>query len=117
MRSRLPLVISITALVVALLGWTGIGEATRNALVPKNSVGSAQIKNRSIKPVDLAASTKRNLKGKRGPQGPQGSQGPRGPAGRAGSDANLKGCVNSNFDDVESFMRTGTRPFFFPTTC
>jgi hypothetical protein len=54
MRQRLPLILSITALIVAMLGWTGVGEATRNALVPKkNSVGTKQIKNRSILMKDL----------------------------------------------------------------
>ena len=54
MRQRLPLILSITALIVAMLGWTGVGEATRNALVPKkNSVGTKQIKNRLILMKDL----------------------------------------------------------------
>lgn len=57
MKQRLPLILSITALVVALLGWTGVGEATRNALVPKNSVGPAQIKKKAVKSKHLAPGT------------------------------------------------------------
>jgi len=61
MKQRLPLILSITALVVALLGWTGVGEATRNALVPKNSVGPAQIKKKAVKSKHLAPGTVFNL--------------------------------------------------------
>ena len=63
MRQRLPIVLSITALVVALLGWTPVGEAGRNFFLPKNSVGkreieknavgSSEIINKSIKRKDL----------------------------------------------------------------
>ncbi len=48
MRDRLPIIISVTALVVAVLGTTPIGQAAYNAVVPNNSVGSAQLKDNSV---------------------------------------------------------------------
>ena len=91
------------------------GKASVYVTLPKNSVGSKQIRNGQVKPVDLAASTKRNLKGKRGPQGPQGSQGsqgpqgaqgPRGQAGAPGSDANLPFGFESDMTNLKN--RVGT---------
>jgi len=85
MRQRLPLILSITALIVAMLGWTGVGEATRNALVPKkNSVGTQHIKNGSIKMEDLAADTQQALRGERGKKGKSGAKGDRGEKGQPG---------------------------------
>ena len=85
MRQRLPLILSITALIVAMLGWTGVGEATRNALVPKkNSVGTQHIKNGSILMEDLAADTQQALRGDRGKKGKPGAKGDRGAKGQLG---------------------------------
>jgi hypothetical protein len=64
------------------LGGTSI--AAVNAL-PKNSVGSAQIKNGAIQKVDLAKRTVSSLRGLRGTRGLQGPAGPQGPAGTAGA--------------------------------
>ena len=47
MRNRWPVVLSITALLVALLGSTPVGEAALNAL-PRNSVGPLQLKNDAV---------------------------------------------------------------------
>jgi hypothetical protein len=44
MSSRLQSALSVTALVVAVLGWTPLGEATRNAVFPANSVGTDQLR-------------------------------------------------------------------------
>lgn len=107
--------IAITALLVAL-GGTSYAAIT---LAP-NTVGSAQIKNRSVRPVDLAAKarplgatqlrqaieqvvtdpttglqiTVKSEKGDTGPQGPVGSQGEQGPAGPKG-DTGAKGETGS----------------------
>jgi hypothetical protein len=64
------------------LGGTSI--AAVNAL-PKNSVGSAQIKNGAIQKVDLAKRTVSSLRGLRGLRGLQGPAGPAGPAGQTGA--------------------------------
>jgi hypothetical protein len=86
MKPRLPVILSITALVVAVLGATPLGEAAREQLVPRASVGTAQlranavvsskVRNRSLLAVDF----------RRGqlPAGPAGPQGPVGPAGQTG---------------------------------
>lgn len=59
MRQRLPLVLSITALAVVLFGSTPIGEAAEEAvsqLVPRNSVGTAQLKRNAVGTLQLKRS-------------------------------------------------------------
>lgn len=90
MKPRLPVILSITALVVAVLGSTPLGEAAREQLVPRASVGTAQlranavvsskVRNRSLLAVDF-----RRGQLPAGPAGPAGPQGPVGPAGQAGA--------------------------------
>jgi hypothetical protein len=99
MRERLPLVISITALVIAVLGTTPLGEAAYNAIVPPNSVGAIQlrnaavtnaklrgdavtsgkVKNRSLKAIDFAPGQL-----PAGPPGPKGDKGDKGTKGDKG---------------------------------
>jgi len=95
---RLPLVLSITALVVAVLGATPIGHAAKGLLLPANSVGTAQLKKDAVTAVKvkdgslLAADFKRGQlpegaagpAGPAGPQGPAGAQGPKGDKGDRG---------------------------------
>jgi hypothetical protein len=90
MRERLPLVLSATALVVALLGVTPLGEAAGNAvrvaLFAKNAGKVNGIKaSRRPKPgqlVPLGPSGQfPESVAPRGPQGPRGETGPQGPAG------------------------------------
>jgi hypothetical protein len=68
--------ISVLALFVALAG-TGYAAAT----LPRNSVGSAQVIDGSLKRRDLADKTLATLKGAQGPAGATGAAGPSGPAG------------------------------------
>jgi hypothetical protein len=44
MSERLRTALSVTALVVAVLGWSPLGEAAREAAFPPNSVGTDQLK-------------------------------------------------------------------------
>jgi hypothetical protein len=74
-------VISAIALFV-VLGGTSYAAVTK--LVPRNSVGSAQVINGSLQTGDLSKKARAALKGNRGPQGPQGAQGAGGPAGATG---------------------------------
>jgi Collagen triple helix repeat (20 copies) len=74
--------VAYIALFFALCG-TSYGAAA--SLLPKNSVGSAQVVNGSLQRVDLSAATVRALHGARGTIGPQGIQGPQGPAGAQGA--------------------------------
>jgi len=53
MRDRLPTVFSITALVVAVLGGTPLGRAAYDVVVPKNSVGTAQLKRGAVGTLQL----------------------------------------------------------------
>jgi hypothetical protein len=109
MRERLPLILSATALLVAVLG-TPIGEAAYNAVAPSN-VGTAQLRNNSITAAKLRKGSVTNAKlrgdavtsgkvknrslkaidfrqgqlpaGPRGPKGQKGDKGDRGPRGAA----------------------------------
>ena len=78
------LIVSVLALVVAL---GGVGYAA--SVLPKNSVGTKQLKQNAVvskKVKDFSLLAKDFKKGQipPGPQGPQGSQGPQGPQGAAG---------------------------------
>lgn len=73
---------ALLALFVAL---GGTAVAASNALVPKNSVGSAQVINGSLQKTDLSGKAITALRGNRGVQGPIGIPGPPGPAGPAGT--------------------------------
>jgi hypothetical protein len=53
-RGRLPIVLSVTALVVAVLGFTPLGEAGRKFVLPNNVVGAAKIKAKAVKTGKLA---------------------------------------------------------------
>jgi hypothetical protein len=99
MRDRLPIILSSTALLVALFGATPLGEAAYNAVVPKNSVGAQQlrkgavtnakirgdavtsgkVKNRSLRAIDFAVGQL-----PAGPAGPPGSKGSKGEKGDIG---------------------------------
>jgi len=74
--------VAYAALFFALCG-TGYGAAL--TLLPKNSVGSAQVINGSLKKVDLSGSAVAALRGARGRGGRQGIQGPQGPPGERGA--------------------------------
>ena len=95
MRDRLPMIVSITALLVALFGITPLGEAAYDAVVPRNSVGTLQLQRNAVKAAKIAPSAIRtghvldgsllsaDFKAGQIPQGPEGRQGrPR----RAGCD-------------------------------
>jgi hypothetical protein len=96
MRNRLPMIFSITALLVAVLGSTPLGEAAHNAVVPKNSVGTPQLKRNAVKAAKIAPNAVRtghvldgsllsaDFKPGQIPQGPKGDKGDKGDAGSAG---------------------------------
>lgn len=76
-RPSPALVVACIALAVAL---GGTSVAAVKVLAPRNSVGSAQVINKSLLPIDF----KTPPKGARGPVGPAGPAGPAGAAGAAG---------------------------------
>jgi hypothetical protein len=49
--------------------------------LPRNSVGTAQLRRGAVHKVDIAPTTVKSLKGAKGDPGPQGPGGPQGPAG------------------------------------
>jgi hypothetical protein len=102
MRDRLPLIFSTTALLVAVLGATPLGEAAYNQVVPRNSVGTLQLKRNAVTSSKLAPNTVRTGQvvnaslladdfkpgqlpaGPKGDKGNKGDKGDRGPAGSVG---------------------------------
>ena len=104
MKHRLPLILSATALLVALLGSTPLGEAARNAIPPfarkanfaTNAGAVNGIKASRFARAGYLVALRSNGKfpvsvgqvgpqGPAGPAGPAGSAGPAGPAGAAGA--------------------------------
>ena len=106
MSSRGSSVLSITALFVAVLGWTPVGDAAREAVFPPNSVGTTQlrtnavtspkIRNGSVTAIDIqkaaisAAHVRpggllaSNFKAGQLPAGPKGEKGDKGDRGVQG---------------------------------
>lgn len=82
MKNRWPVVLSVTALVVAVLGATPVGEAALNAL-PRNSVGPLQLKTNAVTSVKVKNGSLLRADFRAG-QIPAGAAGPAGPAGAQG---------------------------------
>jgi hypothetical protein len=104
-------VIASVALLVALSG-----TSYAALVLPANSVGSKQIKNRSIQPVDLGRKAVASLGGRRGrpgPTGPQGIQGPQGVQGEPGPKGDTGSVDTSNFytksESDSRFLGTGAK--------
>jgi hypothetical protein len=110
-RPSPALVISLVALFVAL-GGTGYAALA----IPKNSVGSPQIVNHSVRTADLSRKAVAALRGDRGPSGPAGPQGPageRGPAGEKGA-AGAAGTARAYAEvdnSTPSFVTARTKNF------
>jgi len=103
-RPSPAMVVACLALLVAL---TGTGVAAVSQIVPRNSVGSAQlksnavvsakVKNRSLLALDFkAGQLPAGPPGAAGPAGPAGAAGPAGPAGPAGTVTRLTAVVNAS---------------------
>jgi hypothetical protein len=96
------MIFSITAMLVAVLGVTPLGEAAWNQVVPRNSVGTLQLKRNAVTSSKLAPNTVRagqvvngallaeDFKpgqlpsGPKGDKGDKGNKGDRGPVGISG---------------------------------
>jgi hypothetical protein len=83
------------ALIVALIAlFVSLGGTSYAALsLPRNSVGTAQLKNRAVTKKKISKKTIASLRGERGPQGPQGPQGATGARGATGAQG-LPGVAN-----------------------
>jgi hypothetical protein len=96
LKNRLPIVLSATALVVAVFGITPLGQATtniaqthfaRNANFLRGKAPSVKAGKGKIPVANKAGKLDRSwgAVGLRGPQGPPGSPGPQGPQGSQGA--------------------------------
>jgi Collagen triple helix repeat (20 copies) len=98
-KSKINPIIAVTALVVAVFGATPLGQAASRLVLPKNSVGAAQIKKTAVTNKKIAKNAITSPKVKdgsllgtdfkagqlpRGPKGDPGAQGPKGDAGPRG---------------------------------
>lgn len=95
-KERLPIAISIAALVVAVLGTTGLGEAAQNGV----TAGTAKAKRATG--LGAEKSTARGPRGRRGPRGYRGYRGYRGLRGFQGppGDKGDKGDQGPNGTDA-----------------
>jgi hypothetical protein len=96
MKNRIPLALSTTALLVAVLGVTSLGRAAYDVVIPRNSVGTLQLKRNAVTSSKLAPNTVRgsqvvdgslltqDFKSGQIPQGPKGDKGDRGATGPPG---------------------------------
>ena len=80
-------VIAVTALCVAVLGSTPIGHAAARLVVPKNSVGTTQLKTQAVTGAKVkdGSLTAADFGAGQLPAGPQGPAGPAGPKGAPGA--------------------------------
>jgi hypothetical protein len=91
--ARLSLTLSAIALVVALLGTTPLGEAAQEVVLPRGSVGTAELRDGAV----TAAKVKnfsllaRDFKAGQIPRGPAGPQGPPGPIAGVAASGDLAG--------------------------
>jgi len=96
MGNRINSVLSLTALVVAVGGATPVGEAAWNQVVPRNSVGTLQLKRNAVTSSKIAPNAVRTAHVVNGsllatdfkegqlPSGPKGEKGDKGDRGTAG---------------------------------
>jgi hypothetical protein len=92
MHAKLATALSATALLVALLGTTAIGQAAAQMILPTNSVGTAQLRPSAVTGGKIKNGTLTAAKfkagqlpaGSQGPKGDAGAQGPKGDAGTVG---------------------------------
>jgi hypothetical protein len=87
-------VVSTLCLVLLLGGGTAYAASQ---LLPKNSVGTAQIKNGAVSPAKFSPAARQAVTGAPGPQGPKGEPGPKGEIGPRG-EAGQKGDAGARGD-------------------
>jgi len=89
---------NLVAYLALFLALTSTGYAASARLLPKNSVGSAQVINGSLRTADLSTKARTALKGNRGLQGLTGAKGDTGGRGATGP----AGPANAYFADVST---------------
>jgi hypothetical protein len=83
LRSKLSYSNVVSTLCLLLL--VGGGTAWAANALPKNSVGSAQLKKNAVTPAKLNSAAKTAMTGPQGAPGPKGDVGPQGPKGDTGA--------------------------------
>src|SRR5438034_11121141 len=82
---RRPSPATVIALIALFVALGGTGFAAAKLVLPRNSVGTLQVRNGSLLKVDFkAGQLPRGARGPAGPAGLAGRAGPTGPAGPAG---------------------------------
>lgn len=94
---RLSLTFSATALIVTLLGATPLGEAAANLIVPRNSVGTAELKDSAVTAAKVrdGSLVARDFKPGQLPRGAQGLPGPAGTIEGVAAGGDLAGSYPS----------------------
>ncbi len=116
--SRRPSPATVMSAIALLVALSGPSYGAVSKLLPKNSVGSAQVVNGSLQTIDLSKRTLAALKGRRGPQGPQGPQGAQGGTGPAATtlwaDGYDNGTVYHSSGVLSTSVRTATGNYRIP---
>lgn len=99
------------AMVVALLAlFVSLGGGAYAAVtLPKNSVGTKQLKNKAVTPTKVAPRTLALFKGHKGDTGPQGAQGIQGPQGIQGIQGPI-GPSNAYFNSNNTLQTSVSVP-------
>jgi hypothetical protein len=89
-KSKLTTIVAVTALVVAVLGTTPLGQAASRFVLPRDSVGALQLKTSAVTGLKVKNGTLMAADFKAGqipagPKGDPGAQGPKGDPGAQGS--------------------------------
>jgi hypothetical protein len=74
---------NVMATIAVFVALGGVGYAA--TLLPRNSVGTKQIRRAAVTPAKLSKAAKSRLVGPAGPEGPRGAAGPQGPRGAQGT--------------------------------
>jgi hypothetical protein len=113
MRERLPIVLSVTALAVAVLGATPVGEAAADLVIARGSVGTAQLKNGAVTSIKVKNRSLLAVDFRQGqlPAGPRGPGGPPGAPGVSGlQPVFTTGAINSvSFKTLSAACPAGKR--------
>jgi hypothetical protein len=107
LRQRLTYANVIATLALFLVLGGGAYAATQ---LPRNSVGTGQLKAEAVTAGKIAKKTREQLQGQRGPTGPQGPQGKTGTKGATGA-AGAKGATGAK-GDTGTAGANGTGPAF-----
>jgi hypothetical protein len=99
---------NLVAYLALFIALTSTGYAASSKLLPKNSVGSAQVINGSLLKKDFkAGQLPRGARGPAGPAGARGAAGPAGPAGAAGAPGQTGPPGPPNLTYVEETVAVG----------